>query len=154
MEETKKCRECHSDVPVKAKKCPKCQTNLRNWFRRHPVMVLVLLVFVIFMYNSVTSDLDSASTKAIEQETKASETVLGTYTINTDLDELVKGDTPMESVNVFSTVESSPDKLVTKVPNGATVELLERKSDGDVEYDRCKIRYQNQRGWLSCGWLK
>lgn len=43
----KKCKSCQKEIDSKAKKCPYCQTDLRNWFMRHPVLtvILVLLIF-------------------------------------------------------------------------------------------------------------
>lgn len=44
MEQTKKCRGCYSDIPVKAKKCPSCRSDQRSWARRHPIMTFLLVI--------------------------------------------------------------------------------------------------------------
>jgi hypothetical protein len=43
----KKCKSCQKEIDTKAKKCPYCQTDQRNWFIRHPILT-VLLVLIIF----------------------------------------------------------------------------------------------------------
>lgn len=43
----KKCKSCQKEIDAKAKKCPYCQTDQRNWFLRHPI-ITILLVLVIF----------------------------------------------------------------------------------------------------------
>ncbi len=35
---TKKCKSCQTDIDVKAKKCPNCQADQRNWIARHPIL--------------------------------------------------------------------------------------------------------------------
>jgi len=34
----KKCKGCQKEIDAKAKKCPHCQTDQRNWFMRHKVL--------------------------------------------------------------------------------------------------------------------
>lgn len=46
--ETKKCKSCDKEISVKATKCPYCQTDLRSWFGRHPILT-VLGLFVLFV---------------------------------------------------------------------------------------------------------
>lgn len=48
--ETKKCKQCQSDISNKAKRCPNCKADQRAWLNRHPIIVLGLLflVFVVF----------------------------------------------------------------------------------------------------------
>ncbi len=43
----KKCPHCQKEVDPKATKCPHCHSDMRNWFRRHPIWTLLLvLIFV------------------------------------------------------------------------------------------------------------
>ena len=52
----KKCKACQKDIDDKAKKCPHCQTDQRNWFARHPIMTgllgLIILVAVVSAFGA------------------------------------------------------------------------------------------------------
>ncbi len=43
----KKCKGCQKEIDPKAKKCPYCQTDQRNWFIKHPILTGLLALFVI-----------------------------------------------------------------------------------------------------------
>ena len=44
--ENKQCIQCTKEIPKKAKKCPECQSDLRSWFSRHPIITLLLIIFI------------------------------------------------------------------------------------------------------------
>lgn len=46
----KKCGYCQKDIDVKATRCPYCQADLRNWFRRHPILSLLLFFMLLGMF--------------------------------------------------------------------------------------------------------
>jgi hypothetical protein len=48
----KKCKSCQKEIDNKAKKCPYCQTDQRNWFRRHPILTGILVLVVIGIIGS------------------------------------------------------------------------------------------------------
>lgn len=52
---TKKCSACQKDVSSKAKKCPYCQSDLRSWFRRHPIITILLVLFIIGIFGNSSS---------------------------------------------------------------------------------------------------
>lgn len=163
MSETKKCRECLSDIPKQAKKCSQCSSDQRSWIVRNPVKTFFLLLIGIPMIlvffasgthkpteNTYTSQINTDNTQITPEES------LGIYLIDTDLKD---GGTPMASVPIYSSPDVSPEKRVTNIPNGTDVELLERKliSEADEWFDKlefCKIRHGQERGWLNCDWLK
>ena len=43
----KKCKSCQKEIDLKAKKCPYCQTDLRSWFAKHPIIVIFLVIIII-----------------------------------------------------------------------------------------------------------
>lgn len=43
----KKCKSCQSDIDIKATKCPKCGTDQRNFFRRHPIITGILGLIIL-----------------------------------------------------------------------------------------------------------
>ncbi|MFH1780601.1 MAG: DUF4352 domain-containing protein, partial [Candidatus Nealsonbacteria bacterium] len=40
---------CQTDISIKAKKCPNCQGDLRNWFRRHIVLTVIGSIILFFI---------------------------------------------------------------------------------------------------------
>lgn len=57
----KKCKSCQKEIDAKAKKCPYCQTDQRNWFLRHPVLTIILVLFVIGMIGAAGGSKTSTS---------------------------------------------------------------------------------------------
>jgi len=49
----KKCKSCQKEIDAKAKKCPHCQTDQRNWFLRHPILTGLLILLVIGLIGSM-----------------------------------------------------------------------------------------------------
>lgn len=52
----KTCKSCQKEIDTKAKKCPYCQTDQRNWFLRHPILTTILVLIVIGMIGSSKGD--------------------------------------------------------------------------------------------------
>ena len=52
----KKCKACQKEVDPKATKCPHCQTDLRNWFVRHPIITFLLILIIISIVGSSGSN--------------------------------------------------------------------------------------------------
>jgi hypothetical protein len=48
----KKCKACQKEVDPKATKCPHCQTDLRNWFQKHPILTALIIFFAIGFISS------------------------------------------------------------------------------------------------------
>lgn len=49
----KQCKACKSEIDSKATKCPKCGSDQRNWFRKHPILTVILALFVIGMIGNL-----------------------------------------------------------------------------------------------------
>lgn len=55
--QTKACPQCKTEIPLAAKKCPNCQSDIRNWWLRHPVMILIIATpFLIGIITSLAGD--------------------------------------------------------------------------------------------------
>lgn len=65
----KNCRDCMKEIDKKAKKCPYCQTDQRNWFIRHKIITGLLILFVFLSIsaygNSDTTSKSSSSSKTV-----------------------------------------------------------------------------------------
>jgi len=48
----KLCPKCKTEVDPKATKCPHCQSDLRNWFRKHPFLVLLIVIITVPFFSS------------------------------------------------------------------------------------------------------
>lgn len=44
---TKKCPSCQEKISSSATKCPYCGKNFRSWFRRHPILTILIAFFVL-----------------------------------------------------------------------------------------------------------
>lgn len=80
----KKCKSCQTEIDPKATKCPHCRADQRGWFKRHPIITGILVIFVLFILvkpsgnsnnsiNSTTSnDEINSSSKSETTESSAS----------------------------------------------------------------------------------
>jgi len=60
VETTTVCKHCKEVVNEKAKRCPHCTGDLRSWFRRHPLLTLLLGLFIFISIVSSSSDNNSS----------------------------------------------------------------------------------------------
>lgn len=65
----KKCKACREDIDPKATKCPKCGTDQRNFFRKHPIITGILVLFFIGLIASAGSDSNSSSSSSEVKDT-------------------------------------------------------------------------------------
>lgn len=80
----KQCKECKSEIDSKATKCAKCGADQRNWFRKHPILTVILALFVIGMIGSAnggtktdttTKSTNSESPEVTQQPTEEAITI-------------------------------------------------------------------------------
>lgn len=70
-EDNKVCRSCRKSVDIQAKKCPYCQEDLRSWFRRHPILTFILIIFLFPTFTGLfTSSNYSGSSNKTPEPTK------------------------------------------------------------------------------------
>ncbi len=66
----KKCKSCQSEIDDKAKKCPKCQSDQRNWFMRHKILTAIGGIIVFFILVGIISAGGNKDDKPSESNTK------------------------------------------------------------------------------------
>lgn len=71
----KKCKSCQSEIDDKATKCPKCQTDQRNWFMRHKILTGILGFIGLIIIISIASAGDGANNTNTSTDTTLGETV-------------------------------------------------------------------------------
>jgi len=67
----KKCKSCQSEIDDKAKKCPHCQTDQRNWFIRHKITTFFLSIFLL---SGISQGMNATSNQKSEIINKTSNT--------------------------------------------------------------------------------
>jgi hypothetical protein len=75
----KVCKACKSAIDDKATKCPKCGSDQRGWFRRHPILTFLVVLFTLpfvisgFVQNQASiNNKTSPTPEGISEEYKAS----------------------------------------------------------------------------------
>lgn len=70
----KKCKSCQTDIDDKAKKCPNCKSDQRNWFVRHKILTVFLAIIVLAILGSAlgggTDSSSSSQTNTASKETE------------------------------------------------------------------------------------
>ena len=74
-QDTKKCKHCQTDIPLKAKKCPNCQGDLRSWFRRHPVLTVIGVLIVLGIVGSAAGGESKIGNSTGKEEKSVAESV-------------------------------------------------------------------------------
>jgi len=89
----KKCKSCQSMIDDKAKKCPKCQADQRNWFAKHPVITVILIIVAISIFSpkgnksNTTTSTNKASTGTVKEEVKPTPIEITARAFADDFDE-------------------------------------------------------------------
>lgn len=55
------CKHCKSKIDEKAKRCPKCQADLRIWPARHPILTGLALIIVLGIFTSGNGNKDNSN---------------------------------------------------------------------------------------------
>jgi len=60
----KKCKSCQTEIDSKAKKCPHCQADQRNWFVKHKIITVILALVLIGAISGGTKGSNTATTSS------------------------------------------------------------------------------------------
>lgn len=60
-EEMKTCSHCRKEIPKKATRCSYCQADLREWYDRHPVLLVFGVIILWWVLSSIWSSVQQAA---------------------------------------------------------------------------------------------
>lgn len=119
-QQTKKCKFCQTDIPVKASRCPNCQGDLRSSFERHPLLVIFLVILIVIIFSNIKgSKSNTTSYSPSTQRTTSSQQETDSQKPNptVDLLELVSKNQYREYnyINITGTVKNIGNKSLKDV---------------------------------------
>jgi len=124
----KKCPKCGEEIKLVAKKCKHCQADLRNWFVKHKIITVILVLMLLGIIGSYGESDDEKIIKSTNDNTKetikkepesASEIVPEAETIQIDqeakvtTDIKVEVDAPANNTTVPAEYKSALNKATT-----------------------------------------
>jgi len=71
----KKCKSCKTEIDSNASKCPHCQTDQRSWFRKHPIITVILLLIIVGIIGSSGSKKETSDATLTDSNTEASASI-------------------------------------------------------------------------------
>lgn len=84
----KQCKACEKEIAKGAKKCPNCGQDQRNFFSKHKILTVFLIVFVLAAVTTLTGDSDKPE-KSTQENT-------GKETAEVEKDEVIKDEDKTE----------------------------------------------------------
>jgi len=73
MASVKKCKSCKLEIDPKATKCPHCQSDQRNWFIRHPIITILLVISGFFAIGSSGGGSGNSNSNKVSNSVSKSE---------------------------------------------------------------------------------
>lgn len=73
--ETKKCPKCGEEVQSVAKTCKHCQADLRNWFIKHKILTVILVLILLGMIGSAGGNKSKKADTGTDSEKKTEASV-------------------------------------------------------------------------------
>lgn len=138
-EQTKKCRECQTDIPKKARRCPNCRTKQGIGAGG----VLVAIIFIGITWSVVMSSVNDSQPASTNTTPVVSNFELGMYTVDSEEFQYLE----QSEVNLW---QSFNDRTkLGSVGEGDIVEVIKH----DPTNDYCLVSIEQQKGWMACGWL-
>jgi len=113
---TKQCPHCKAQIDASATKCMHCKTDFRNWFARHPVIVVILGLLLLSLVGNIIEKYDSS--KADSSNTGSS----SSYSGISKEDQAMLDSLQIISYKIENNVIGVPE-LMVKVKNNSTKDL-------------------------------
>lgn len=138
LDATKKlCPHCQRQISKGAKKCPECQSDLRSWFSRHPIITTIGVLFILGSVIGAVNDSSSSSatsqgtTNAPKEETWAQVSAFkGKGNQNTESFDVTGSKVRITATTTGSSVGSYSGVSLEKEDGGYTGPGLSISTDG------------------------
>lgn len=72
------CKSCKKEIEDKANKCPYCQSDQRIWFAKHPLLTIILIIFIFGIIGSQGGNKSSTKTNNNSDVNNIVETIVPT----------------------------------------------------------------------------
>jgi len=66
----KKCKSCQTEIDEKAKKCPNCKSDQRNWFMRHKILTALFAIVILGVMAGVLGGGGDSNTSSSSNQEK------------------------------------------------------------------------------------
>jgi len=148
----KKCKGCQKDIDSKAKKCPYCQTDQRNWFAKHPILTVLLALFIIGIVASASSGtkkIGTTTTPTAENEVVQPTTEQAPPTKTYQMGDLVDLNGKTMAVNATAPYTSTNQFIVPKSGNKfVTVDItLQNNSKDPYTYNALEFKLHDNQDY-------
>lgn len=131
---TKKCKYCQLEIDQKASVCPNCKKDLRNWFLRHPIWTVIIVLFLVGLVGSIgKSSTGLYSISPNKQQPKSSTTSSN-----------VSGTQP-EPVTKIGKVEVKSQTKKSDAYNTVVGEVV-NNTEENVSYVDVTVTYYDEKG--------
>jgi RNA polymerase subunit RPABC4/transcription elongation factor Spt4 len=70
----KKCKSCQTEIDSKAKKCPHCQADQRNWFVKHKILTGILVIILIVIISNASGNKNGGTNTTQGSNSKTTQT--------------------------------------------------------------------------------
>ena len=112
----KKCKFCMTEIDDKAKLCPNCKKDLRDFASRHPIITFIIFIMILWQVvswiKSVTNQVDNNSTQVINNDI-SNELIIDVKSIsNKKLEEIKKVLWTPENVKIVKPSWTSCNKTI------------------------------------------
>lgn len=120
----KKCKSCQTEIDSKAKKCPHCQADQRNWFVKHKILTGILaIIFITIIANMGGNKNSTTDNNKTEQKDSSPSTINKPFNIEVTSQIVKKVD---KKYRYFFDIRNKDNK-----PFKGEVKISLYKSDGN-----------------------
>ena len=124
----KKCKSCQTEIDDKAKKCPSCRADQRNWLVRHKITTAILAFIVLAVLVSATGSKDTSNDGGTNNNSGSSNQAK-TYRFNKRAD---KQETDVEVLPGEPATIDDLNLTVTKIIKKTTISEFEQAGSGKI----------------------
>ncbi len=154
MNTNKPCPFCKKDISSDAIKCPHCQSELRSWFRRHPIVTGFLLIFIVF---PITMGIFSNTTDTTPQEKliiPGQNAFIKEFTHGAMTKDIYNRANQLEQVNDSVGVQQlySAD-LIFELAKGTTVKVIDSDNASSFGQMIYQVRAMEGKNKGRAGWV-